>query len=108
MGSYRQCSRFETKPINVDIETWKRMKQSQWLWRSYDIKQKTLLKDMSLTDDEKIKQLKELEEERIRGFNKLWEGIITEPEEPKEPKLPKGFRLEQPKLPKGFELIPSR
>lgn len=98
----------KTKPINIDIETWKRMKQSQWLWRSYDIKQKTLLKDMSLTDDEKIKQLKELEEERIRGFNKLWEGIITEPEEPKEPKLPKGFRLEQPKLPKGFELIPSR
>jgi GH24 family phage-related lysozyme (muramidase) len=66
----------KTRPINIDVETYKLMKQSSRLWRMYDIKQKAIMDDLSLTDREKSQRIKELQEERLRGFNKIWEDIL--------------------------------
>lgn len=70
----------KTQPINVDVETYKKMKWSSGLWRRYDIRQSVIMKDMGITDEERLFKLKELQEERIRGFNKIWEDIIQETE----------------------------
>ena len=48
------------------------------LWKDYDIKQAGIIYDQSLTMKEKQDALKEVNEERLRGFNKIWEGIIPE------------------------------
>lgn len=68
----------KTKPKDMSVESYKLLVRTDALWRDYDIKQAGLLKDQSLTSGERQKQFREVEQERIRGFNKLWEGIIPD------------------------------
>jgi len=71
----------KTKPVGMDIEMYKRIKRTEALWKDSDIKQSTLLQDHSLTSEERSRGFKELLEEKLRGFNKLWEGIYPDNKE---------------------------